>query len=248
MSEALYDVNGLPIGGVRFWTPEEMERRDWIKRSLVSTIQQTLLDMNQMWRMLEVETPIMMPMAYMNAAYDADDVFVLQDAPAGGDKDNQWALRAETTDGSYRIARHLLRTTTKKPPLCIYQSGKSFRRETSDGATAAKLRFNEFNQLEFQCIFGETTQAPIAETLRTVLVGHVARLLGRQTRLVTSDRLPSYSTETIDIEAWDDNAEDWREIASTSRRTDFPAVPDLKFKCLVFEIAVGLDRCVALSG
>ena len=63
MSEALYDVNGLPIGGVRFWTPEEMERRDWIKRSLVSTIQQTLLDLNQMWRMLEVETPLMMPMA-----------------------------------------------------------------------------------------------------------------------------------------------------------------------------------------
>jgi histidyl-tRNA synthetase len=154
MSEALYDVSGLPIGGVRFWTPAEMQRRNWIKQSIVNTIERTLLDMNQMWRVLEVETPLMMPMGYMNAAYDENDVFILQNAPGGGDQDNRWALRAETTDGTYRIARHLLRSTSMKPPLCVYQSGKSFRRETSDGATAAKLRFNEFNQLEFQCIFG----------------------------------------------------------------------------------------------
>ncbi len=68
-----------------------------------------------------------------------------------------------------------------------------------------------------------------------------------------SDRLPSYATETIDIECRlpdvpDSAAEDakWREIASTSRRTDFPTPPGYK-PLTVFEIAFGMDRLVALA-
>lgn len=238
MSEALYD-----LGGVRFWMPEEVAQRQMIKQRLVETVSKTLLDLNQMWRMIEVETPLMMPKARMNAAYDASDVFLLQDAPGGVDP---WALRAETTDGTYLAAHHLLRTTTMNPPVCFYQAGKSFRRETSDGATAAKLRFNEFHQLEFQCIYGKSTTAPIAETLRTKLLPVVSRMTGRETRLVESDRLPAYATETIDIEVLTDTGE-WREVASTSRRTDFPQVPGTKFECLCFEVAFGLDRLCVLS-
>jgi phenylalanyl-tRNA synthetase alpha subunit len=239
MSLALYQS----LGGLRFWTPEEVSMRNKIKATLVETVTTTLLDLNQMWRVVECETPTMMPVARMSAAYDASDIFILQDAPGGTD---QWAMRAETTDGTYLMAKHLLSTTTIRPPLCIYQSGKSFRRETSDGATAAKLRFNEFHQLEFQCIFGTTTTAPIAETLRTVLLPVVSRITGRETRLVESDRLPSYSTETIDIEVLTNKGE-WREIASTSRRTDFPKIDGMKFDCLCFEVAFGLDRLVALT-
>jgi len=238
MSYALYD-----LGGLRFWSPEEVSLRNKIKAQLVETVSSTLLDLNQMWRVIEVEAPLMMPVSRMSAAYEASDVFMLQDAPGGTE---QWAMRAETTDGTYLMAQHLLRSTSMKPPLCVYQSGKSYRRETSDGATAAKLRFNEFHQLEFQCIFGESTTAPIAETLRKALLPVVSRLTGREARMVESDRLPSYSTETIDIEVLTDNG-DWREIASTSRRTDFPPVADLKFRCLCFEVAFGLDRLVALS-
>lgn len=238
MSLALYD-----LGGVRFWTPEEIHLRNTIKASLVETVSRTLLDLNQMWRIIETETPLMMPIKRMSAAYDSSDIFILQDAPGG---DEQWALRAETTDGTYLMAQHLLRSTTMRPPLCVYQSGKSFRRETSDGATAAKLRFNEFHQLEFQCIYGSSTAAPIAETLRTALLPVVSRLTGRETRLVESDRLPNYSTETIDIEVMTDTGE-WREVASTSRRTDFPLIAGMKFDCLCFEIAFGLDRLCALS-
>ncbi len=238
MSLDLYE-----LGGVRFWTPEETVRRAAIKSAIVERVSKTLLDLNQMWRLVEVETPALMPMSRMNPAYDSDDVFILQDAPGGTEK---WALRAETTDGSYLMAQHLMRSTTMKPPLCVYQVGRSYRRENSDGATAAKLRFNEFQQLEFQCIYGESTAAPIAETLRADLVVTVSSLLGREARLIESDRLPAYATETVDIEVVTDEG-DWREVASTSRRTDFPAIPGMKFNCMCFEVAFGLDRLVALA-
>ena len=57
--------------------------------------------------------------------------------------------------------------------------------------------------------------------------------------------LTAYSTETVDIEVLQGNHE-WREVASTSRRTDFPVVPGFK-PCNVFEVAFGMDRMVALS-
>jgi glycyl-tRNA synthetase len=228
---------------VRFWTPEETRRRALVQQTLVDCVERTLLDLNQMWRVVQVETPAIMPLARMNKSYSRDDVFLLMDSPAGTE---QWGLRPETTDGSYLAAEWLLRNTTMRAPLCVWQTGRSYRRETSDGATAAKLRFNEFQQLEFQCLYGETTQAPIAEALRAALQPCVERLTGRHTRVVPSDRLPAYATETLDLEVLTD-AGQWREVASTSRRTDFPAVPGLKYQCQCFEVAFGLDRMVELS-
>jgi len=239
MSYALFGLSGL-----RFWTPEEVKRRGRIKDKLVDSVESTLLDLNQMWRVLEVDAPLMMPRSAMSAAYDNSDVFVLQDAPGGSE---EWALRAETTHGTYEIATKLLRDTSLRAPLCVYQAGKSFRRETNDGATAAKHRYNEFYQLEFQCIYGTSTTAPVAETLRTKLLDVVSSLTERETRLVESDRLPAYATETIDIEVLLDDGEEWREVASTSRRTDFPQIPGQKFEMTVFEVAFGLDRMTVLS-
>jgi glycyl-tRNA synthetase (class II) len=232
------------LGGLRFWTPEEVKRRARIKNTLVDAVETTLLDLNQMWRVLEVDAPLMMPRSAFNSAYDNSDIFLLQDAPGGTE---EWALRAETTFGTYEIARQLMLDTSLRAPLCVYQAGKSFRRETNDGASASKHRYNEFYQLEFQCIYGVTTTAPVAETLRTELLDVVSRLTGRQSRLVVSDRLPAYATETIDIELLLDDGEEWREIASTSRRTDFKQIPGMKHEVTVFEIAFGLDRLVVLS-
>ena len=128
--------------------------------------------------------------------------------------------------------------------------GQSFRQERMDGATAAKLRFNAFYQLEFQCIYAEGTAAPIAQTVREALVPVVARLTGLETRLVPSDRLPAYSEETIDIEVlWQSPTQDepeWKEVASTSIRSDFPAIAAQK-PCRVFEVAFGMDRMVAVA-
>ncbi|AGS22135.1 hypothetical protein REMIM1_CH02355 [Rhizobium etli bv. mimosae str. Mim1] len=48
----------------------------------------------------------------------------------------------------------------------------------------------------------------------------VASLIHLPTRVVPSDRLPAYSEVTMDIEV--DNGDNWMEVCSVSRRTDFP--------------------------
>ncbi len=239
MSYALYD----DLEGLRFWRQSELTLRRRIRDTIVEAVQTTLLDLNQMWAFEEVETPPMMPRARMNAAYDRSDVFMLQDAPGGT---SEWALRAETTDGTYATAVQILRSTRMRPPLCVWQMGQSFRRETSDGATAAKLRFNAFNQLEMQCIHAVDTKADIATAVREALVPVVKRITGLETRLLLqTERVPAYSSETVDIEVLLEDGE-WREVASTSKRTDFPEIPGQR-PCSVFEVAFGADRMVALA-
>ena len=241
MSLALYEV-----GGLRFWRQNEIRLRNRINDHLTEAVSSTLLEMNQMWRFEEVDTPVLMPRDMFSCAYDDNDVFVLKDQIAAKD----YALRAETTPGSYALAAHMMKATKARPPLCVYTMGQSFRQERTDGATAAKLRFNAFYQLEFQCIYAEGTTAPIAETVREALLHHVMRITGLQTRLIPSDRLPAYSEETIDIEVlWQSptsEAPEWKEVASTSIRTDFPQIASQK-PCKVFEVAFGMDRMVAVT-
>lgn len=238
MSYALYDN----LAGLRTWRQSELRLRRRIADTLVETAETTLRDINRAWAFEEIEAPTMMPVERMSSAYTSDDIFLLQDAP-GGTK--QWAMRAETTDGTYCAAVQILRSTNLKPPVCLWQMGTSYRREKSDGATAEKLRFNAFTQLEMQCVLMEDTAFDIATPLREALLMQVHRITGLETRLVESDRLPSYSTETIDIECLLPNG-DWREVASTSRRTDFPQIPGNK-PMKVVELAFGMDRMVALA-
>lgn len=238
MSYALYEN----LAGLRTWRQNELRLRRRIADTLVETAETTLRDINRAWTFEEVEAPTMMPVDRMSSAYTSDDIFLLQDAP-GGTK--QWAMRAETTDGSYCAAVQILRTTNVKSPLCVWQMGTSYRREKSDGATAEKLRFLAFSQLEMQCILYEDTAFDVATPLREALAAQVRRVTGLETRLIESDRLPAYSTETIDIECLLPNG-DWREVASTSRRTDFPEIPGYK-PMKVVEIAFGMDRMVALA-
>lgn len=144
-------------------------------------------------------------------------------------------LRPETTQSSYMYAKSL----NKKLPLCVYQKGKSFRRELNDGATASKLRFNEFWQLEFQCIYSDSTKADYRASLIPVILKEISRFTSLETKILESDRLPSYSESTIDIEV--NHKGRWIEMASCSIRNDFSK--DTK----VCEIAIGLDRVATLS-
>jgi glycyl-tRNA synthetase len=237
MSEALYNN----LAGLRFWNQKELQLRDRIKSALVECVQNTLLDINQMWAFEEVETPLMMPVLKMSDSYDRSDIFILQDPPGGSEA---FALRPETTNGTFAIAKHILMTTNRKPPFCVYQMGNSFRRETSDGATAAKLRFNAFNQLEFQCIYSNDTKVDFFTPLRKNLCDVVGNITNSHTTLISSDRLPNYSLETIDIQS-KYNSNDM-EVASTSKRIDFPQISGTK-ACSVFEIAFGMDRLVAIT-
>jgi hypothetical protein len=114
MSYALYN----DLSGLRFWRQRELRMRERLTLAIVECVQNTLLDINQMWAFEEVEAPPMMPLARMSAAYDRSDVFVLLDPPGGQEP---FAMRAETTDGTYATAEAIMRTTNRKPPLGFYK-------------------------------------------------------------------------------------------------------------------------------
>lgn len=219
MSEALYDC-----GGLRFWSQDEIELREMFQQRVVSVASRTLLDLNPAWRIFRVEGPVLTPDAYVSKSYTDKDVFVTNHEIGG----SRIMLRPETTASSYEWARKI----GGKMPLCVWQSGKSFRRELSDGATAAKLRFNEFWQLELQCIYSVGTKADYRKALIDALFTEVERFTGGTVSVVPSDRLPNYSESTLDIEV------DGREVASCSIRNDYSD------ETRVCEIAFGLDRIV----
>lgn len=240
MSEALFNV-----GGLRFWNNDQINTRERVIKQVTDRLQNVLLDINQAWRFERVDTPVLVPRSIINAAYSEEDIFVLKNTLGGEDH----ALRAETTAGSYMMAEHILKTTRTKPPLCVWQAGQSFRVENMDGASPSRLRFNAFYQLEFQMIYSEDTKADYITPVTGALTQLVAEMTNLDTRVIESDRLPSYSTSTMDIEvAIPDSYEmnpGWREVASMSQRTDFPEIPSMK-KMKVFEVAFGLDRLTSI--
>lgn len=223
MSQALYE-----LGGLRFWNQDELQIRRLFTERLIQVVKETLLNFNPAWQFFECEGPCLSPRTYVHSSYSDEDVFVTNH--------NDLVLRPETTASSYAYAYNL----KKKLPLCVYQAGKSFRRELNDGATASKLRFNEFWQLEFQCIYSEDTKSDYRSYLIPVVSKEISRFTQKAIRTIDS-RLPVYSESTKDIEIFDIQSGDWREIASCSIRTDYG------HGAKVCEIAIGLDRVVSLS-
>jgi glycyl-tRNA synthetase len=223
------------LGGLRIWTSEELSIRRAFEECVTGRITKALTDMNPAWAFYRCEGPCLMPRDEQNEAYTDADVFVTNHE-AG---ENTLSLRAETTLSSYLYARILRKQYGKKLPLCVYQSGKSFRRELNDGATGEKLRFNEFNQLEFQCIYSTDTKADYRVAVLSAVENEINRFTCMETRQQQSDRLPVYSESTIDIEV-EMAPSKWMEIASLSIRKDFE---DAK----VLEIAIGLDRVASLA-
>ena len=226
MSEALFS-----LGGLRFWTEDEIDLREAFQLRVSKVVRTTLLEVNQAWRVHRCEGPILHPRSRISDAYDDSDIFVTNDIRGG----EPLCLRAETTPSSYAYARHL----GGKLPLCVWQSGISSRRETNDGASAKKLRFNSFHQLEFQCIYKSDTKADYRAYLIPKVRREIERFTGRETRVVESDRLPSYSESTLDIEVMFNDR--WTEMASCSIRNDYDDTTK------VCEIAIGLCRIASVS-
>lgn len=155
-------------------------------------------------------------------------------------------LRPETTPGSYEYAKYLFDSGTR-PPVVIWQSGKSFRRENDQ--PNKHCRFKEFYQQEFQCIFTEDTKNDYQSAILPKLKLMFEENIGLPCRIVESDRLPSYSMKTMDVEVF--NEDKWMEICSVSLRKDFSnkikfttKTGSVEKACLVLEVAIGLDRCV----
>lgn len=226
-----------------FWNAQEIEYRDYIKKAFSNRIREMLLAENKMWQFAEIEAPVLIPMDLINENYTNDDVWV-QETKEG---DNLLVLRPETTPSSYIYAQHLIENNYWKPPMCVYQSGKSFRREQDQ--VTKNMRLKEFYQQEFQCIYAADTLNDYQEKLLEPIRAMIEKIVGSEARVIESDRLPSYSIRTMDVEVW--NGDKWMEICSISKRTDFPMKVKFQAKdkivekdMLVLEIAIGLDRCV----
>ena len=226
MSTALYGLSGL-----RFWSENEIEIREAFQSRIASVVRRTLISINPAFRMFRMEGPCLTPAEHIGSEYTHDDVFTTNHIA----NNSYLSLRAETTKSSYLYAR----TIGGKLPICVWQSGKSFRRELSDGATASKLRYNEFYQQEFQVIYSRGTLADYRGELIKVVYEEVGRFTKRHARVVDSDRLPSYSLDTKDIEVSYNGV--WKEVASCSIRNDYG---ENEF---VAEIAIGLCRIAEIS-
>jgi glycyl-tRNA synthetase len=201
---------------------------------------------NPAWDVRRVEAPALTPRALVSDAYTNADIWVQEQLT---ETDALLVLRPETTPSTYVYMQHILSNHSRtRLPLCVWQAGRSYRREQEQ--PTKHMRLKEFWQLEFQCAYtadsGNDYHAISLEPVRRM----IAALIPLPTRIVPSDRLPAYSETTVDVEV--DNGDKWMEVCSISRRTDFPERyrtqprkgPAVEQDVLVLEIAIGLDRCV----
>lgn len=232
----LYTTNGL-----MFWSEQEIKYRNFIKQVFTDEIEAMLRSENRAWHFFEIEAPLLIPRELINQNYTNEDIWVQEN------DEEALVLRPETTPSSYAYACHMLNSNAILPPFCVLQSGKSFRREQDQ--VSKNMRLKEFYQQEFQCIYAADTLNDYQEKVLEPLRKMFEKIIGKPARIVESDRLPSYSVKTMDIEV--DNGDKWMEICSISKRTDFPQKVKFNTKSgsiekemLVLEIAIGLDRCV----
>lgn len=211
----IFDHNGLV-----WWSEEEVQTRRMVFDYFVRNIKNALLEINPAWRFFECETPVLMPIANVSESYNKSDYFQVFNSDL--------ALRPETTFGSYEVAKHILEQKNRLP-ICVYQQGKSFRNEQDKALS--NMRLKEFWQLEFQCLYSIKTANSYNDAMMPELKKIFDRLIGC-CDIIPSDRLPSYSILTTDIEY------NGMELASVSLRKDYSE--DVR----VLEIAIGLDRLV----
>lgn len=216
MKKSLYNKNGL-----FFWFSEAIELRESFEKRIASAVLKSLRKQNAAFHLMKVEAPLLTPKELINPGYTADQVFTFEDL----------VLRPETTMGSFEYAKHILsgyNEVKERVPIVIYQHGKSFRREQDQPTRFMRLK--EFYQLEFQIIFSEKTENDYTKALYPDVLKMLTELIG-ECRLEASDRLPDYSTETMDVICVKNDME----VCSMSKRTDYPGYK-------VIEIAVGTDR------
>ena len=216
--ENLYNRNGLI-----FWSQEEIKLRRLFEDYFSTEILNSLRKQNFGFQSIQVEAPLLTPREFVNVNYTNEDMWAIDDM----------VLRPETTIGSYQYAKLLLsgyNDIKYKPPIVVWQHGKSFRREQDQPTKFMRLK--EFYQLEFQIIFSEKTANNYSINLYPEVCALISNMIG-ECRIEASDRIPDYSEETIDIIC---NKTDM-EVCSMSKRKDFEG-----FK--VIEIAIGTDRLI----
>lgn len=217
--ESLYEKNGLI-----FWTQEEIRLRRMFEDFFSSEILSSLRKQNAAFQLIQVEAPLLTPIELINKGYTEQDIYMFGDI----------ALRPETTMGSFAYAKHILsgyNDIKQKPPVIIFQHGKSFRKEQDQ--VLKNMRLKEFYQLEFQIIFGTTTANDYSVKLYPDVCDAISKIIG-PCKMEYSDRLPDYSDETMDIICIKPDME----VCSMSKRKDLDGYK-------VIEIAIGTDRCIS---
>lgn len=225
----LLNTNGLVI-----WNEDEVKYREYITERVHRAISSSLIKENKAWNFHRIESSCLIDSNLVSSNYTSDDVFVVNDSIT---------LRPETTAVSYLYADHLLQSGLVKPPLCVWQMGKSFRNEQDQ--VSKNMRLKEFHQLEFQCIYSDDSHNDYFTSVLPMLEALGSELTGYPSRLIPSDRLPSYSESTMDVEI--DNGDKWMEIMSISLRNDFQSdaiIGKTAKTYKVLEIAMGVDRVV----
>jgi glycyl-tRNA synthetase len=216
--ENLYNRNGLV-----FWNANEIKIRNMFEGYFTYHIMNSLRKQNSAFHAVMVEAPLLTPKNLINNNYTENDVFAFDDL----------VLRPETTMGSFECAKHLLsgyNDVKYRPPLVVWQHGKSFRREQDQPTKFMRLK--EFYQLEMQAIFAANTANDYSAKLYPDVKAAVESMIG-SCRLEESDRLPSYSEQTVDVVC----EATGMEVCSMSKRNDLEGYR-------VIEIAIGTDRCV----
>ncbi|MBB3440726.1 aminoacyl--tRNA ligase-related protein [Rhizobium sp. BK379] len=239
-------LNLFNVNSFVHWEEREINMGDHMVRFFSEEVRTFLRSVNPAWDVRRVEAPALTPRALISDAYTNADIWAQEQMT---ETEAPLVLRPETTPSTYVYMQHILGNHSRtRLPLCVWQAGRSYRREQEQ--PTKHMRLKEFWQLEFQCAYtadsGNDYHAAALEPVRRM----IAALIPLPTRIVPSDRLPAYSQTTVDVEV--DNGDKWMEVCSISRRTDFPERyrtqpkkgPVVEQDVLVLEIAIGLDRCV----
>lgn len=221
--ENFYNRNGLV-----FWSESDIVRRTCFETVIHNDLMSTLKRQNQAFQSVKVEAPILTPVSFINQNYTDADYYSVGD---------DLVLRPETTMGSYECAKAMLsgyNDIKYKPPIVVWQHGKSFRKEQDQPTKFMRLK--EFYQLEFQIIYNENTKNDYTTDVYNAVLHSISGLIADACKLEDSDRLPEYSLSTKDVVC----GRTGMELCSMSIRKDFAGYK-------VLEVAVGTDRMLYSS-
>ena len=208
------------------WNEVEIVRRENLIREIPAILLNSWTTLNPAVKMERCETPMLTPAEKLESHINTGFELI------GTTHDTLKYLRPETTAGTYEAFSVRFpdeKCLSKRLPYCMWQVGCSFRYEkNADTMRATKLRLAQFYQMEFQLFASANSKAPYLETALETLVKYYGG------EIKVADELPHYSQKTLD---WfiDD-----LEVAGCSVRMDWK-------HGMVFEVAIGLDRLVALQ-
>ncbi len=231
-------INLSNKNGLIHWTQKEIRVREMLRDYFVNEITEALHGLNKAWTFHQCEAPILEEPTLEPNYYRGQQYFAMVQKGSRHASEidiSPMILRAETTKGSYLYADYLQKPPNNiKLPLCVWQYGKSFRREQDQPTKFMRLK--EFYQLEFQCIYSEGTKCDYLNIMLNK-VDKIINYVLSNCYLEDSPRCPAYSSSTTDIVTMTEDIGRKMELCSVSARTDYSYGN-------VLEIAIGMDRCV----